>query len=321
MGVKIGIALVLSFVTATGGALALSSGVPSACGGSAIDSTTAAQLGTVAGYSGDQLVNASDVMAAATAAGIDAKGQAIAVMAAMAQSGLVDKVASPSDPDVGLFNEPDSWGSAADRADPYKSSTLFFTHLISVSGWEQLDPGDAVQQALGNGSASFYTPYLTKAASVVTAIDNASASCASRTAGDDYPWANETPDSGVSPLGYYYGECVDFVAWRLNRDAGVVHAPWLYTWSNLTPLGGNAIQWKADWKHNGWQTSSVPEAGAVAWWGTEAGPLGHVAYVQAVNPDGTVTIEEYNWGGTHKYDKRVVAASSVGLYLYPPTRG
>ena len=30
-----------------------------------------------------------------------------------------------------------------------------------------------------------------------------------RQAGDDYPWAGM---EGLSPLGYYYGECVDFVA-------------------------------------------------------------------------------------------------------------
>ena len=49
-----------------------------------------------------------------------------------------------------------------------------------------------------------------------------------RAEGDDYPWWNELPDDyggGLSPLRYYYRECVDFVAWRLNRDAGVTSAP------------------------------------------------------------------------------------------------
>ena len=35
---------------------------------------------------------------------------------------------------------------------------------------------------------------------------------------------------GLSPLRYYYRECVDFVAWRLNRDAGVTSAPWKWDW-------------------------------------------------------------------------------------------
>jgi hypothetical protein len=47
--------------------------------------------------------------------------------------------------------------------------------------------------------------------------------------GDDYPWWDQVPDDyggGLSPLRYYYRECVDFVAWRLNRDAGVTSAAW-----------------------------------------------------------------------------------------------
>ena len=46
--------------------------------------------------------------------------------------------------------------------------------------------------------------------------------------GDDYPWFAElsrNQGGGLSPLNYYYRECVDFVAWRLNRDAGTTTAP------------------------------------------------------------------------------------------------
>ena len=66
--------------------------------------------------------------------------------------------------------------------------------------------------------------------------------------GDDYPWWNETPDDyggGLSPLRYYYRECVDFVAWRLNRDAGVTSAPWRWDWGNLA--SGSAYAWADEW--------------------------------------------------------------------------
>lgn len=137
-----------------------------------------------------------------------------------------------------------------------------------------------------------------------------------RAAGDDYPWPYETTDDnggGLSPLGYYYRECVDFVAWRLNRDAGRASAPWKYTWGTITPLGGSAYEWPDNWAAKGWATSSVPLVGCVAWW-----TYNHVSYVQKVNDDGTVLLEEYNYGGKHSYVTRTFPTAKVPLFLYPP---
>ena len=137
-----------------------------------------------------------------------------------------------------------------------------------------------------------------------------------RAEGDDYPWpfeATDTQGGGLSPLGYYYRECVDFVAWRLNRDAGVGGSPWKWTWSKMTPNNGNASGWADAWASHGWPTSSTPVVGAVAWF-----TYNHVAYVQSVPGDGTVVLEEYNWMGMHSYHTRTVPIGDVALYLYPP---
>lgn len=128
--------------------------------------------------------------------------------------------------------------------------------------------------------------------------------------GDDYPWAGMV--GALSPLRYYYGECVDFVAWRLNRDAGVTSAPWLWHWGNMTPGGGSASQWQSAWYNNGWPVSGTPVVGAVADTGGN-----HVAYVSAVYGDGTVLLEEYNYGTDHAYGQRVIPAGAA-TYLYPP---
>lgn len=150
--------------------------------------------------------------------------------------------------------------------------------------------------------------------------DNFSAYMASgaREMGDDYPWFSElavNQGGGLSPLNYFYRQCVDFVAWRLNRDAGTTSAPYAWTWSNLTSSGGNASQWRYAWTSKGWPTSTTPVVGAVAWF-----PYNHVAYVKAVNADGTVLLEEYNWEGKSLYGQRTIPASGVTLYLYPPPR-
>lgn len=127
-----------------------------------------------------------------------------------------------------------------------------------------------------------------------------------RQAGDDYPWAGM---EGLSPLRYYAGECVDFVAWRLNRDAGYT-GPFKWDWSNLA--SGSADSWTDAWYSHGWPVSGTPIAGAVAVTGYQ-----HVAYVKEVYGDGTVLLEEYNYGNYHSYGQRVISAGSA-TYLYPP---
>lgn len=137
-----------------------------------------------------------------------------------------------------------------------------------------------------------------------------------RERGDDYPWPYELTDDqggGLSPLNYYYRECVDFVAWRINRDQGYFAAPFKWVWSNLTPYGGNGGQWLYNWESLGRTVSNTPIPGAVAYTGGN-----HVAYVKSVNGDGTVTIEEYNYI-PGMYGQRTIPASSVVAFLYPPS--
>ncbi|MFZ2965007.1 MAG: CHAP domain-containing protein [Rhodoglobus sp.] len=138
-----------------------------------------------------------------------------------------------------------------------------------------------------------------------------------RELGDDYPWPYELTSGqggGLSPLNYFYRECVDFVAWRLNRDQGYYAAPFKWVWSTLTPTGGNASQWRYAWQQHGWTISDTPVVGAVAWF-----PNNHVAYVKTVNADGTVVIEEYNRNFSHVYSQRVIPITAVDDFLYPPS--
>ncbi|MBH0008675.1 CHAP domain-containing protein [Salinibacterium sp. SWN1162] len=129
--------------------------------------------------------------------------------------------------------------------------------------------------------------------------------------GDDYPWP--TADDTLSPLNYYYRQCTDFVAWRLNRDVGSFAAPFRWAWSDLTPNGGDAYQWKSAWEAHGWTVSDAPVAGAVAWFGWD----NHVAYVKQVNSDGSVLLEEYNYV-YRSYGQRTLQPSEVEAFLYPP---
>jgi len=147
--------------------------------------------------------------------------------------------------------------------------------------------------------------------SAIASANELYAASGARELGDDYPWATAGYD--LSALNYYYRECTDFVAWRLNRDVGSFSAPFRWAWADLTPNGGNASQWKAAWDDHGWTVSATPVVGSVAWFGWD----NHVAYVKAVNADGTVLLEEYNYVN-RVYSQRILAPADVEAFLYPP---
>lgn len=191
---------------------------------------------------------------------------------------------------------------------------------LVITDAQSLKVADSAQAALtvrdGYNATSEQQLAAASMDSVRAANNAAYLASGAREAGDDYPWAYELSSSqggGLSPLNYYYRECVDFVAWRLNRDAGSYEAPYKYVWSNLTPAGGNASQWKGNWETAGWTVSSTPVAGSVAWWGRN-----HVAYVKEVLDGGMVLLEEYNYNWSASYSQRTIPASDVDAFLYPP---
>lgn len=135
----------------------------------------------------------------------------------------------------------------------------------------------------------------------------ASLRASARQSGDDYPFFGQY---GLTPLGFYGSECVDFVAWRLNRDQGFTSAP--FRWTGSTLGVGSAGSWISGWQNNGRTVSMTPIPGAVAVTNSN-----HVAYVSAVDGD-TVYLEEYNRNWDNTYSTRTIAAGSVLAYLYPP---
>lgn len=75
---------------------------------------------------------------------------------------------------------------------------------------------------------------------------------------------------------------------------------------------GNAAEWLGAAQASGWPTGSNPSVGAIA---QQGGGLGHVAYVEAVNNDGTIYISEMNYEGWGVQSYRTADASSFN-YIY-----
>ena len=119
-------------------------------------------------------------------------------------------------------------------------------------------------------------------------------------------WVWSINGSLGDPWGFVWRNCTSFVAWRMqerNRMAGFSNSFGGQHW-------GNAEHWDDAARALGYRVDSVPAIGAVAQ--TDAGRVGHVAWVSAIGP-GTVTVEEYNHSLPGGYGTRTVP---VGDFRY-----
>ena len=105
--------------------------------------------------------------------------------------------------------------------------------------------------------------------------------------GDNYPWKSAGKDSGADPWGYFYRECVSYVANSL-KNMGV-------SASLFSGLGNGS-----DWVNAPVRHTNSPKPGMVAVYGPGSEFGNHVAMVRGVKGN-TFSGEEYNWGGDGRY--------------------
>jgi surface antigen len=125
----------------------------------------------------------------------------------------------------------------------------------------------------------------------------------------NYPWAGLTYANGGDQWGMAYGQCVSYAAWMIyQNNGGAQHPPFVpdqgwfpsdglskgpvrYSW-------GNAGDWNVSSANAGFAVDGNPRVGSIAQWvnGSDGGAftVGHVAYVTAVNGDGSVDLAQYN---------------------------
>jgi murein DD-endopeptidase MepM/ murein hydrolase activator NlpD len=166
--------VLLGTVMLSGGGLAVASASCRPSGGGATVDPGALPAGSVAGYSGEQLVNAALIMNAGAALELSVRGQTIGVMTAMGESTLrvLDRGDLAGPDSRGLFQQRDNgaWGSYADRMDPTISATNFFRALQRVNGWETLSPTAAAHAVQRNADPNYYTRFWDPAGQVVAAL-------------------------------------------------------------------------------------------------------------------------------------------------------
>ncbi|MBZ1515939.1 transglycosylase SLT domain-containing protein [Leuconostoc mesenteroides] len=138
--------------------------------------------------------------------------------------------------------------------------------------------------------------------STLWSMASESSSSGTGSKGDDYAFKNKSKDSGVDPWGYFYRECVSFIASRL-KNLGV-------SASLFSHLGNGA-----DWVNAKVPHSKTPKVGDVAVYaaGSEFG--NHASIVTGVQGD-KISGEEYNWSGDgqyHTYNGRRASGATTFL--------
>ena len=179
---------VLLLVLLFSGLLLITGGGPNsgACAAIAANPAAAAERGEVAGYKGDQLVNAATIMNAGAALGVNVQGQTIGVMTAMGESTLRNiEYGDAAGPDSrGLFQQRNTWGTLAERMNPTRAATFFFQRLMRVANWETMTPSAAAHAVQINQVPNHYTKYYDGAKAVVAALTSGDAACAAGISSD-----------------------------------------------------------------------------------------------------------------------------------------
>ncbi|OFO53029.1 LysM peptidoglycan-binding domain-containing protein [Nosocomiicoccus sp. HMSC059G07] len=122
------------------------------------------------------------------------------------------------------------------------------------------------------------------------------------------PSVNSSQFAGLSNY-YDWGWCT----WHVFEKRAALGKP-------VSNMWGNANNWVNGASANGFAVNNTPSVGAVAqsYAGTNgAGALGHVAVVESINGDGSITISEMGWNGTvGVVSYRTIPASQVSTFNY-----
>jgi surface antigen len=110
------------------------------------------------------------------------------------------------------------------------------------------------------------------------------------------------PISPTNGYAYDFGFCTYWVALRREQTGKPIPSNW-----------GNANTWDDNARTDGYLVDHSPAVGAILQ--TDAGPLGHVAYVESVDSD-SWTVSEMNVKGWDELDSRTLPAGVTQQYNF-----
>jgi murein DD-endopeptidase MepM/ murein hydrolase activator NlpD len=160
-------------------------------------------------WSGEQVANATTVVAVGSGMRVPAYGWVVAVATAMQESGLrnLGDLGATNDHDsLGLFQQRPSqgWGTPAQVMDPAYAARTFYQKLLRVAGWQQLPLTEAAQRVQISAYPDAYAKHEADARALVNTI----AAQLGLTGDCGGPWVNPMPPGSyvlTSPYGPRWG--------------------------------------------------------------------------------------------------------------------
>lgn len=119
------------------------------------------------------------------------------------------------------------------------------------------------------------------------------------------PAAIATPAQISFANHYAWGNCTWWAAFRRAQTGDPIPGNW-----------GNAAAWADQAASDGYVVNHQPSAGAIMQTADSAGGLGHVAFVESVDSDGTWHISEMNVIGLDQVDHKAEPASAAANYNF-----
>lgn len=180
-------------------------------------------------------------------------------------------------------------------------------HFTWKGNWSpsQFNGGQASYNGYTTQNKVAHTTYTSAPAQRYTTLATTSAPKPTTASNDSYTTstsATRTVSKGTSGSNLYTaGQCTYYV---FDRVGGTIGSTW-----------GNANNWASAAASAGYTVNNTPKAGAILQ--TASGPFGHVAYVESVNSNGSITVSEMNYGhGPGVVTSRTISASAAASYNY-----
>lgn len=294
----------------------------------------------------DQRAIAVAIVEEGQKAGIPPRGWAIGLMTALQESTMGrDHTSRVPDMnhDVGVFQQRALPGWYADGATiqenteilndiHYAARTFFLGHtvnvqakggagpvgyhipgLVNVKNWETIELGAAAQAVQVSAFPDYYTKHEATVATLLPTLNAHGCEAVPGTSGlagqDDYAgWYASLPDmvksQAYDPNGFAWRQCTSYAAYAIRKYSR--HANFTNWWQGLH--FGNANTWHLAAEQAGIRVDQTPAVGAVAQ--RLNGTWGHVAYVVAVNDDGSFVINEYNHVTSRAFSSRTARIGS-----------
>ncbi|ATF40688.1 LysM peptidoglycan-binding domain-containing protein [Weissella paramesenteroides] len=292
--------------TANASLAAASSAAAQSAATSAANASLAAASSAAAQSAATSAANASLAAANSAAAQSAATSAANASLAAASSAAAQSAATSAANASLAAANSAAAQSAATSAANA--SLAAANSAAAQSAATSAANAAAAQSAATSAANASLAAASSAAAQSAATSAANASLAAASSAAAQPQKVATSTASNNVVSADttgntYPYGQCT----WYVKGDLSWVGNHW-----------GNASAWPSSATAAGHTVNSTASVGAVAYFAPGVGgasAYGHVAVVDSVNSDGTITISEANYAGK-LYNSRTISLSSVSGFIH-----